>query len=457
MTDPAAFEIDEKDSIAEAFRRLNRNGAGILVVVDGQRRAVGVATDGDIRRHLLRNPDTAQQICGCMNADFVRVSVDTPREAVLKRLDSRVRAIPALDGEGRLVRLVTRESLRPEAEARIFSRARAPVRISFGGGGTDLTRYFTRFGGAVMNAAIQLYSHAALRRRADGRVRLASLDYGVELEAENAKALSFDGSLDLVKAVIALIEPDFGFELELGSDVAPGSGLGGSAVIAATVIGCFNQFREDRWDRHQIAELAFQAERLVLGIPGGWQDQYATVFGGFNFMEFTADHNTIYPLRLEPETVRELEASLLLCHSGSTRESGVLQRETLSAADSEAAERFAEASQALTLEMKRQLLRGRVGDYGRLLDRSWQLKREFLPHTSSPALDRLYDLAKEAGALGGRLLGAGAGGYFLLQAAPFRRFHLAQALRAEGLEVKAFTFDSQGLQSWAVREPEGPA
>jgi D-glycero-alpha-D-manno-heptose-7-phosphate kinase len=107
--------------------------------------------------------------------------------------------------------------------------------------------------------------------------------------------------------------------------------------------------------------------------------------------------------------------------------------------------------------MKRQLLRGRVADYGRLLDRSWQLKREFLPHTCSPALDRLYDLAKDSGAVGGRLLGAGAGGYFLLQAAPFRRFQLAKALCAQGLAVKSFTFDSQGLQSWAVRETEGAA
>jgi D-glycero-alpha-D-manno-heptose-7-phosphate kinase len=104
--------------------------------------------------------------------------------------------------------------------------------------------------------------------------------------------------------------------------------------------------------------------------------------------------------------------------------------------------------------MKRQLLRGRVTDYGRLLDQSWQLKRDFLPHTTSPALDRLYDTAKAAGALGGRLLGAGAGGFFLLQSAPVRRFHLAQALRAQGFEVKTFTFDSLGLQSWAVRESE---
>ena len=455
MIEPGSYEIPEQASIEEAFRRLNDNRAGILVVVDAARRAVGVVTDGDIRRHLLRQPDTTQPIRRCMNADFVHVGVDTPRESVLKRLDGRIRAIPALDGDGRLARLVTRETLRPAAEASVFARARAPVRISFGGGGTDLTRYFTRFGGVVMNATISLYAHAALRRRADRRVRLASLDYGLELEVARADDLKFDGTLDLVKAVVQLIGPDYGFDLEIGADVPPGSGLGGSAVIAAAVIGCFNQFREDRWDRHQIAELAFQAERLLLGIPGGWQDQYATVFGGFNFMEFTADHNTIYPLRLEPDTVRELEASLLLCHSGQSRSSAALQEKTLKAAEDEAAtKRFAEESKSLTLEMKRQLLRGRVTDYGRLLDQSWQLKRSFLPHTSSPALDRLYDTAKAAGALGGRLLGAGAGGYFLLQSAPFRRFHLAQTLRTEGFDVKSFTFDSLGLQSWAVREPE---
>lgn len=450
------LQIAETASIAEAFGRLNANRAGILAVVDDGGRVQGVVTDGDIRRHLLDSPDTAQPIARCANRDFVRLSVGTPRESVLKLLDQRIRAIPLLDEAGRLARIVTRDFFRLEAESRVFARARAPVRISFGGGGTDLTRFFVDHGGVVMNATISLFTHATLRRREDGRVSIRSADLNRTVEAESPQALAFDGSLDLVKAVIRLIEPGFGFELEIGSDFPAGSGLGGSAVVAAAVIGCFNQFREDRWNRHQIAEMAFQAERLLLGIPGGWQDQYATVFGGFNFMEFTAEHNTIYPLRLDGEVIRDLEASLLLCDTGLTHDSGALQTKTLAAAeDAEATRRFAQESKRLTLEMKRLLLRGRLIDYGRLMHDTWEVKRRFLPHTTTPELDRLYETARAAGAVGGRLLGAGGGGHFLFFTEPFRRFELLARLRGEGLQPKGFTFDDLGLQSWTVRAQPG--
>ncbi|MGH6946746.1 MAG: CBS domain-containing protein [Kiloniellales bacterium] len=458
MTDLALLQIDEAASIAAAFRRLNENRAGILAVIDAERRVLGVVTDGDIRRHLLSRPDTAQPIASCANRAFVRLANGAPREAVLKLLDQRIRAIPLLDAAGRLAGIVTRESFRLEAEARVYARARAPVRISFGGGGTDLTRYFIEHGGVVMNATVSLFTHATLRRREDRCAAIRSADFAQSVEADSPAALPFDGRLDLVKAVVRLIEPDYGFELEIGSDFPPGSGLGGSAVVAAAVIGCFNQFREDRWDRHQIAEMAFQAERLLLGIPGGWQDQYATVFGGFNYMEFTAEHNTIYPLRLDGEVTRELEASLLLCDTGLSHASGELQAKTLAAAEDEgAARRFAQESKALTLEMKRLLLRGRLLDYGRLMNETWRVKREFLPHTTTPELDRLYEVALSAGAVGGRLLGAGAGGHFLFFTEPFRRFELLGRLREEGLEPRSFTFDDQGLQSWTARSGESAA
>src|SRR6185437_11988134 len=124
--------------------------------------------------------------------------------------------------------------------------------------------------------------------------------------------LPLDTKTGLINSVVSLIRPRSGFELEVAADFPVGSGLGGSAAVTAAIIGCFNEFRTDPWTRRQIAEMAFQSERLMLNIAGGWQDQYATTFGGFNFMEFTADENLIVPLRLEPSTVRELEACFLL-------------------------------------------------------------------------------------------------------------------------------------------------
>lgn len=446
--------ICQDRTIADAFLCLETNSLGAVVVTDGNGRVVGIATDGDIRRNLLQHNDTQQLIGDCMNTDFVSVRQDTPREQVLKLLDHRIEVIPVLDAEGRLVDLYSKKLFPLEAEKVVYARARSPVRISFGGGGTDLTHYFVDNGGVVINATISKFSHAALRKREDSRIHIQSLDLNTEVEVTHADDLRFDGRLDLVKAIVKLINPPYGFDLEIMSEFPVGSGLGGSAVVAAAVIGCFNEFRADRWDRYRISEIAFQAERLQLEIAGGWQDQYATVFGGFNFMEFSSAHNVIMPLRLEQHVVRELEESLILCYTGKSHDSGAIHRDQrarmtdTSGAEARAA---AEGQKQLTVEMKNLLLRGRLPEYGRLLHQAWELKRQYSPLISGSDLDAIYELARANGAIGGKLLGAGGGGYFLFYVQPFLRFRLITALRAAGLQTEPITFDESGLQSWTMR------
>jgi D-glycero-alpha-D-manno-heptose-7-phosphate kinase len=239
-----------------------------------------------------------------MNVDFVWADHSTPRESLLKQLDSRIRAIPLLDNTRKLKSVVTRDNMPRQSEGRVYSRARAPVRISFGGGGSDLTNYFIDDLGAVINTTISLYSHATLRLRDDSKVKVISRDLGAVLSANSLEeTLHQSGSFGLIQALLKVVYPEFGFELHLHSDFPMCSGLGGSAVVSAAVLGCFNQFRKDRWDAHELAELAFQAERMHLGIAGGWQDQYASVFGGFNFMEFRMEQNIIHPLRIHPDTI----------------------------------------------------------------------------------------------------------------------------------------------------------
>ena len=446
----AAFQIDEGASIADAFRRLNENKSGTLFVVERGGRVVGVATDGDIRRRLLVDPDTRAPITAAMNRDFRHARPGTAREQVLKLLDARVRVVPCLAESGRLVDVYSRERFRLEVEDKLYARARAPTRISFGGGGTDLTRYFVEHTGVVLNAGITLHATASLRRLDGGEIRLYSRDLGEALTLPDAGALAFDGRLDLLKAVIRVADPGFGFELHTAADAPVGSGLGGSSVVAAAILGCFNQFRENRWDRHQIAELAFQAERLVLDIPGGWQDQYAAVFGGVNFMEFAADQNVILPLRLEPALLRELEASLVLCWTGRARDGGAIQRQRIAGGIDAAARDAATAAKDLTIEMKKALLRGDLPAFGRLLDAGWALKRG-AAGVSDGALDRIYETARAHGAVGGKLLGAGGGGFFVFYAEPFARYRLEEALVAEGLQPRGFGFDEAGLQAWTVR------
>jgi D-glycero-alpha-D-manno-heptose-7-phosphate kinase len=230
------------------------------------------------------------------------------------------------------------------------------------------------------------------------------------------------------------------------------SGLGGSAVVSASILGCFNQFRRDQWDLHELAEIAYQAERHYLDVAGGWQDQYATVFGGFNFMEFRMDQNIVHPLRIHPDTLLELEESLILCDTGTTHDSGNIhhdQRQQMAAAH---IRNMVESNVQLSYAMRNDLLRGRLFQFGQSLDSAWQFKRQFSDKISSSQFDQIYEDARLNGAVGGKLLGAGGGGFFLFYAQPYRKHQLITHLKASGLKIRPFRFEPKGLQAWTVRE-----
>lgn len=453
MTQPELFLIREDQSITEAFSIIDKNTQGVVFVINGDRRVIGIATDGDIRRWLIKNQSMDAPIKSCMNRSFKFAEVHTPREAILKMLDHKVHVVPMLNSKGELVDIINRNWFPLRADRRVFARAKAPVRISFGGGGTDLTNYFVDNGGAVMNATISMYSHSTLRKRDDARIRVTSRDLNRSIEGQSIEQLYEEHKeMRLILSLIKLIRPNYGFDLQVGSDFPVGSGLGGSAVVLASIIGCFNQFREDRWDNYEMAEMAFQAERLTLNVAGGWQDQYATVFGGFNFMEFTQDHNVVHPLRLSQDVLCELEASLVLCYVGGSHKSGDIHSDQKKEMQRDDIKQLVAKNKDLTYQLKNLLLKGQLIQFGHGLHQAWQMKRQFSSKISTQEIDEVYDLALANGAIGGKLLGAGGGGYFLFFAKPLARFQLEKALADRGLKIQPFQFEDKGLQAWAVRE-----
>ena len=446
--------IQSDATLRDALQRIEENHQGLILVTDPNGSVSGLVTDGDIRRSLLGNRTLDDPIEKCANRDFFWESPSTPREVLLKRIDHRIRVVPLLDEAKRLVGIVSRDHLPIEAEGAVYARARSPVRISFGGGGSDLTHYFSNNeGGAVINTTISLFCHATLRKRNDEQVIIKSLDLNETLHASDlSSAISSSGRFGLIQAVLKTINPDFGFELFLHSDFPMSSGLGGSAVVSASILGCFNQFRQDQWDLHELAEIAYQAERCYLGVAGGWQDQYATVFGGFNFMEFRMDQNIVHPLRIHPDTLLELEECLVLCDTGSKHDSGNIhedQRKQMAAAN---VQEMVKTNVQLSYALRNHLLRGRLLEFGQTLDKAWQFKRQFSSKISSSHLDQIYSNAKSNGAIGGKLLGAGGGGFFLFYAPPYRKLELITHLEASGLRFHPVRFELQGLQAWTVRE-----
>lgn len=447
------FVVTLDTTLRVALEKINDNHHGMILAHNEQKQICGLATDGDIRRQLLDGASLDDPIHICLNADFIWADEMTSREQLLKQLDHRIRMIPILNQKKELINIISRESFPVMPEAQVYARAKSPVRISFGGGGSDLTHYFYEAGGAVINAAVSLYAHATLHIRKDSIVKVHSRDLGASLEAMDlVEALKPNAAFGLVQAVLKTIHPDFGFELFLHSDFPMKSGLGGSAVVAASIFGCFNQFRRDKWDLYEISELAYQAERVYLGIAGGWQDQYATVFGGINFMEFRAQHNIIHPLRIERDVMLELEESLILCDTGTVHESGDIHKDQKSELDKGDVRNLVKQNVELTFQIRDQLLRGRLRDFGHTLDKAWQLKRQFSQKISTSHLDSVYANAKNHGAIGGKLLGAGGGGFFLFFVPSQDKNRVMDALHETGNTIRPFRFEPEGLRSWTVRE-----
>jgi D-glycero-alpha-D-manno-heptose-7-phosphate kinase len=275
------------------------------------------------------------------------------------------------------------------------------------------------------------------------------------LEANGlAEALEFgDEDFKLIIALLAVVKPVFGFNLFINSDFPVSSGLGGSAVVLSAILGCFNQLRVDQWGRHELAELAFQAERIYLGVAGGWQDQYATVFGGFNFIEFRMKENVVNPLRIEQNVILELEESLVLCDTGVSHNSGEIhndQRHQILNSDKGVDQ--INAVVELSYKIRNQLLRGKLIDFGKSLHESWIIKKKFSNLITNSDIDAIYEGALANGAIGGKLLGAGGGGFFLFFVTPFKRLTLIDYLQRKKLKVMPFRFESDGLTSWSVRE-----
>ena len=444
------FLVTLEESIHVALTRLKLNTHGIIFITQNDK-VVGCATDGDIRNVLLENNSLDLPIEKAINRNFTYLfERNASRENILKLLDSKIHVIPILSKDFKLISIASHKNIDWNSDYNIISKSKSPVRISFAGGGTDLTNYFIEQNGVVLNTTINKFSHAILQKREDDKIVIKSNDIKLILEFNTIKEIKYDGNLDLIKGVIKLLNPDFGFELTTYSDVPAGSGLGGSAVVLSAIIGAFNNFRINKLSLHDIAELAFQTERIELGLSGGWQDQYATVFGGFNFMEFQEDENIINPLRISTDILNELEDSLILCYSGINHNSSEIhdnQKENMK----EKAE-FAKIAKNIAYEMKNKLLKGQLDNFGELLDKAWQTKKSFSTKITTTYLDEIYDFALSEGAIGGKLLGAGAGGYFLFYVPTFKKLNLINALKKRSLIVDTFTFDNQGLRSWITKE-----
>ncbi len=325
--------------------------------------------------------------------------------------------------------------------------ARAPVRISLAGGGTDLAAYYEPFGGLVVSAAINKYFYTliSLGHPGDG-IQIISSDYHTFFRHDPQQPFFWRGDLPLPRAILHHFGLDRGYNLFLASEVPPGTGLGSSGTVAVTLVRALSTLCDRPMSRQAIAETACYIEIEKMGMPVGKQDQYISAFGGLNKIHFSADGVTVEPLWLNDAVLAQLEERLVLFFTGSTRESSnILQQQKRASEEKAPAVIDALHSiKALAHEVAACLERGDLDGFGELLHASWDYKKRLSAHISTPLIDRCYAIARAQGALGGKVTGAGGGGFLLLYCPVERQAAVTRALEAEGLIRMNFRFDFQG-------------
>lgn len=327
--------------------------------------------------------------------------------------------------------------------------ARAPVRISFGGGGTDLPAYYEKHGGLVVSAAINYYAYTILTPCDLDRVQIISADYRTLSQRPTCEDLIWDGDLSLPKAITYHFNIQNGLTIFLATQVPPGTGLGSSGSVAVSMIKALAFWSGLDLGPREVAELACHIEIEKMGMPVGKQDQYAAAFGDLNCFTFSTEGVVKKePLKVTPETLEGLEKGLMLFYTGKSRQSSSIlrrQKKASQAGDRATVQRLG-TIKALGLEIKTALEKGDLEAFGELLHRSWMQKRQLTEGITTPLLDASYRAARENGALGGKLTGAGGGGFLLLYCSEEKQEGVASALAGLGLRHRPFRFDHEGVK-----------
>lgn len=340
----------------------------------------------------------------------------------------------------------------------MYIRSRVPLRISFGGGGTDVSPYCDLYGGSVINATINRYATVTLKSLKTNEIQIKSIDYDKILKYDTNNFLAYDGQLDLIKGVINYINEFYkipsGFEIKVQCDAPPGSGLGSSSAICVALLGAFKEWLNLPLTPYDIADLAFEIERIKLGMPGGRQDQYAAAFGGFNFMEFFDSKAIVNPLKLRDEVVHELQHSLIIAYIGRGHDSPKILEEQILNVENKKEDSIKAMHEVkrLSVEIKNALVMGKLGKFGLLLDEAWKYKKGMANGITDEKIDKIYDAAKKAGALGGKISGAGGGGFMFFFTDIDKKYDTIKALQKSGAQILNYTFENNGLVTWKINE-----
>jgi len=337
-------------------------------------------------------------------------------------------------------------------------RSKAPLRIGLAGGGTDVSPYSDIYGGAILNATIDLYAYASLEPLNTGKIEFMIDGTTKSFITDSQKELPLSEGFELFIGVYNRIIKQFNlaplsFRLTSYIEAPQGSGLGTSSTLVVSLLGAFVEWLKLPLGQYDIAHLAYEIERVDLKMSGGKQDQYAATFGGINYIEFFENDKVIVnPLQLKPEIIYELENNLLLYFTSTQRLSATIINEQVKNVN-EKNTKSVEAMHNLkeqAHQMKDALLRGQLDKIGEILEFGWKNKKDMAASISNPLIDSIYNKAIEHGATGGKISGAGGGGFMFFYCPAVTKIKVAKAIETLGGNTQPFKFTQQGLVTWTI-------
>lgn len=338
-------------------------------------------------------------------------------------------------------------------------RSKAPFRIGLAGGGTDVSPYSDNFGGAILNATINLYAYTTIIPIESNEIVFKFSSTNKEKRFKSAQELPVEGDLILQIGVYNRLVKEFNlnslsFEMTTTMDVPTGSGLGTSSTLVVSIIGAFVEWLKLPLGEYDIAQLAYSIEREDLQMEGGKQDQYAATFGGINFMEFYENNKVVVnPLRIKEELIEELQYNLILYYTQKTRESSTIIKQQMENAlnNKKEAVKAMHTIKEQAFLMKQALLKEDLNELGVILNESWENKKRMAKGITNPVIDEIYSGAIESGAIGGKISGAGGGGFMIFYCTDESKFHVTETLSKFGGEVKSYQFTTKGLTHWTIK------
>ncbi len=338
-------------------------------------------------------------------------------------------------------------------------RARAPLRLGFAGGGTDIEAFCNLNTGYILNATIGIYAYTIIKITDKKVVRLVSADLNEKAEKTNDGIFLIDDYLPIHKAVYNHMIVNYNnskllpIELITFCSIPPGSGLGSSSTIVVSIIRAFVEYLNLPLDDLAIARLAIKIERKDCNFSGGRQDQYAASCGGFSFMEFYKNgHTVVNSLRIKNWIICELEASLILYFTGISRKSSTIiedQTQNIIKKDKISIKAMNEMKSQAFL-MKEALICGDLKSFSDCIQSGWESKKASSLSVSNKKVEDIINAAKEAGALSAKLSGAGGGGFLLFYTPPEKKGNVLKALDKFGGKSFDFHFTNQGCQGWSI-------